>query len=144
MERKEFQAVCVNEGYTSKNGNWTVVYRVENATAEEVAKFKVFKGQYAGKVVDIQEVNGTMVECPLVWLDAYVGDKTKLIQTVKGNFIQDNSQMQNAMAVAKKYPMLKDAIAQQAVQHLNLFGGKLSNNVVEVNANENANIGSWK
>ena len=144
MERKEFQAVCVNEGYTSKNGNWTVVYRVENATAEEVAKFKVFKGQYAGKVVDIQEVNGTMVECPLVWLDAYVGDKTKLIQTVKGNFIQDNSQMQNAMAVAKKYPMLKDAIAQQAVQHLNLFRGKLSNNVVEVNANENANIGSWK
>jgi hypothetical protein len=143
MERKEFQAVLVNPGYTSKNGNWTVVYRVENATADEVAKYKTFKGQYAGKVVDIQEVNGQMVECPLIWLDANVGNRINLIQTAKGNFIQDNSQMQNAMALAKKYPMLQSAIAQQAVQHLNLFGGAKSVNITPVSVEQDANLNGF-
>lgn len=143
MERKAFQAVLVNPGYTSKNGNWTVVYRVDNATAEEVAKYKVFKGKYAGQVVDIQEVNGAMVECPLIWVDANIGNKIELIQTAKGNFIQDNSQMQNAMAIAKKYPLLAGAIANQAVQHLNLFGGAKAGANVVVNEGENANLNGF-
>jgi hypothetical protein len=143
MERKTFQAVLVNPGYTSKNGNWTVVYRVDNATTDEVAKYKTFKGKYAGQVVDIVEVNGQMVECPLIWVDANVGNKIELIQTVKGNFIQDNSQMQNAMAIAKKYPLLAGAIANQAVQHLNLFGNSKAGAGVVVNEGENANLNGF-
>jgi hypothetical protein len=143
MERKAFQAVLVNPGYTSKNGNWTVVYRVDNATADEVAKYKTFKGKYAGQVVDIQEVNGQMVECPLIWVDANIGNKIELIQTVKGNFIQDNSQMQNAMAIAKKYPLLAGAIANQAVQHLNLFGNSKAGAGVVVNEAQNANLNGF-
>lgn len=143
MERKEFQAVCVNKGYTSKNGNWTVVYRVENATKEEVAKFKAFKGALASKCVDIVEVNGEMVEQPLVWVDLHMGDKITCYQTTKGNIAYDDSQMKNASALAKKYPILQNAIAQQAMAHINLFGNAKSVNITPVNEESQANLSGF-
>jgi hypothetical protein len=143
MERKKFQAVCVNPGYTSKNGNWTVVYRVENATEEEVAKFKAFKGALASKCIDLVDINGTLVECPLVWVDLHMGNRITCYQTTKGNIAFDDSEMKNASALAKKYPMLQNAIAQQAMAHINLFGGAKSVNITPVNQESEANLGGF-
>jgi hypothetical protein len=143
MERNTFKAVLVNPGYVSPNGNWTVVYRVVNATVEQVAKFKAFKGVNASKCVDIQEVNGQMVEQPLVWVDSNDGNTIELIQTTKGNFIKDDSAMRNAGAVIKKYPWLAGEIAKQATQHLNLFGNAKSVNITPVNVTEDANLNGF-
>lgn len=143
MERKVFQATCINPGYTSKNGNWTVVYRVENATEEEVAKFKAFKGSLADKCVELKDVNGTLTECPLVWVDLHMGNKIQCYQTTKGNIAFDDSEMKNASALAKKYPMLQNAIAQQAMAHINLFGSAKSVNITPVNEESNANLGGF-
>ena len=141
MEAKTFQAVLVNPGYISPKGNWTVVYRVTNATPEELAKFKAFKG--ANYRSDIQEVNGQLVEMPLVWLDCNVGKTAEFIQTTKGNFLQDNSAMMNANAVAKKYPWLAGVLAQQAAQHLNVFGNAKSGNITPVTVEETKNVGEF-
>lgn len=143
MERNTFKAVLVNDGYVSPQGNWTVVYRVEDATADEVAKYKAFKGKYASKCVDIQEVNGQMVECPLIWVDANMGNTIEVIQTVKGNFIKDDSAMRNAGAVIKKYPWLAGAVATQAVQHLNLFGNAKSVNITQNNPVDEPNLNGF-
>jgi hypothetical protein len=120
MEKKEFQGTRVN-AYRSANGNPTFVYKITNATSEDVAKYKAFKG--ANYRSDIQEVNGELVECPLVWAQEDLGNNAMFYQTDKGNFREDNTAMLSAEAAAKRHAWLAPEIAKQVVAQMD-FGFK--------------------
>jgi hypothetical protein len=120
MERKTFQGTRVN-AYRSKNGNPTFVYRINNATEAELATYKAFKG--ATYRSEIQEVNGQIVECALVWAQTDLGSTAEFYQTPKGDFREDNTAMLSAEAAAKRYTWLQGEIAKQVVAQMD-FGFK--------------------
>lgn len=120
MEKKTFQATRIN-AYRSKNGNPTFVYRINNATEAELSAYKAFKG--ATYRPDIQEINGEIVECPLVWAQTDLGSTAEFYQTPKGDFREDNTAMLSAEAAAKRYTWLQPEIAKQVVAQMD-FGFK--------------------
>ena len=86
--------------YRSKNGNPTFVYQVLGATAEQIDKFKAFKGSnYRSELV---EINGSVEERPLIWAQQAYDDNTPVNQTIKGDFRVDNAAMLKAEAFARE------------------------------------------
>jgi len=100
-------------GYLSKNGNPTFVYRVLGTTNEQIDKFKAFKGSNYRS--ELEEVNGTVVEYPLIWSNQAYDDNTPVNQTLKGDFRVDNMAMLKAQAFAKQNPWLAQETAKMVV-----------------------------
>ena len=121
MEKKKvFQAVKINE-YRNKKGTPTWVYKIVNATDEELAKYKAFKGDTYTDDPFIEEDKGELVERPLVWETQWYGDTAEFIQTSQGNLIVDNSAMMKAEAFAKRNPWLAAYVGQSVVAQMD-FG----------------------
>ncbi len=99
--------------YRSKNGNPTFVYQVLGATAEQIDKFKAFKGSnYRSELV---EINGSVEERPLIWAQQAYDDNTPVNQTIKGDFRVDNAAMLKAEAFARNNSWLAAEVAKQVV-----------------------------
>ena len=118
--KKVFKGVLINE-YRSKNGNPTWLYKIVNATESELASFKAFKGDTYTNDPLIEEINGELVELPLVWETQWHGDVCEFTQTTQGNIRVDNTGMLRAEGFAKRNPWLKEEVAKSVVAQID-FG----------------------
>jgi hypothetical protein len=119
-EKKIFKGVLINE-YRSKNGNPTFLYKITNATDAELASFKAFKGDTYTKEPYIEEVNGEVVEMPLVWESQWHGNNAEFTQSSQGNIRVDNSAMLRAEGFAKRNGWLAKEVASSVVAQMD-FG----------------------
>jgi len=123
-------------GYRSPNGNPTFVYKVVGATEQQIEAFKAFKGKNYRN--ELEEVNGKLVEYPLIWSSDGMQDEVVIRQTPKGDLQVDNTQMLVLEGVMRKSKVFEQAIAAELAKKLlgNIDIGssnKQSSNVSTVN-----------
>lgn len=103
-------------GYRSANGNPTFVYKVVGATPAQIEAFKAFKGSNYRS--ELEEVNGEVVEYPLIWSTDGMQDEVIIRQTPKGDFQIDNTQMLKLEGVMRKSKVFEQAIASEFAKAL--------------------------
>jgi len=120
------KGIIINDGYRSKNGNPTFVYKVVGATPAQVEAFKAFKGKNYRNV--LEEVNGEIVEYPLIWSTDGLQDDVAIRQTPKGDLQIDNSQMLRLESVMRRSKVFEQAIASEfakaLIGNMNVGGSK--------------------
>jgi len=111
-------------GYVSQAGNPTFVYRVEGCTEEQLEAYKAFKGSNYRS--ELAEIDGKVVECPLVWSQDGMQDEVVIRVTPKGDLRIDNTQMLKLQGFMNRNKQFAGAIASEiaknAVASLNIFG----------------------
>jgi hypothetical protein len=140
-EKKVFRGVLINE-YRNKKGTPTWVYKITNATDAELASFKAYVGSAYTQTPHIEEVNGEIVEMPLVWETQWHGDVCDFTQTSQGNIRVNNTAMLRAEGFAKRNSWLAKEVAQSVVAQMD-FGFSKSMMKRETVANviaENAGV----
>jgi hypothetical protein len=110
------KGIIFNDGYRSKNGNPTFIYKVIGATPAQIEAFKAFRGGNYRNV--LEEVNGEIVEYPLIWSIDGLQDEVAIRQTPKGDFQIDNSQMLRLESVMRKSKVFEQAIASEFAKAL--------------------------
>jgi hypothetical protein len=113
-------------GYRSSNGNPTFVYKVVGATTEQVEAFKAFKGKNYRS--ELEEVNGEVVEYPLIWSTDGMQDEVVIRQTPKGDLQIDSTQMLKLEGVMRRSKVFEQAIASEfakaLIGNMNVGGSK--------------------
>jgi hypothetical protein len=113
-------------GYRSSNGNPTFVYKVVGATPAQVEAFKAFKGKNYRS--ELEEVNGEVVEYPLIWATDGMQDEVVIRQTPKGDLQIDSTQMLKLEGVMRRSKVFEQAIASEfakaLIGNMNVGGSK--------------------